>query len=262
MKRVKIKATPMFKRYYFRLLGRIAIFAFIFSMYLFKREWFYNLVFEPFIWKISIFHILWGIFMFVMIIHIFPNRLITMAQRKSKSIHYVPKAFFKLELYEYVQDQNKKAWRVLLCWLILNGFFGALYLVGLIGEVDLWMLVVFFFCSDMLCIMVFCPFQTFIMKNKCCVNCRIFDWGHFMMFSPTIFMKGFFSWSLFFTACVVLLKWEFTYSAYPERFWSGSNETLDCAKCNDRICKIKKAYLPRSINRWRDVPDDKDDDNA
>ena len=254
----KVKATPMFKRYYFRLLGRVAIFLFVFLMYLFKREWFYNLIFNPFIWKISIFHILWAIFMFIMIIHIFPNRLITMAQRKSKQIHFEKKKYDRLELLEYVQDMNRKAWKVLLSWLIIDGVFGALYLAGVIGEVDLWMLVVFYFACDMICIMVYCPFQTHIMHNKCCVNCRIFDWGHFMMFSPTIFMKGFFSWSLFFTACAVLIKWEFTYSSHPERFWSGSNATLDCSKCKDKLCKIKKAYIPKRFNSWDDVTDDKE----
>ena len=75
-------------------------------------------------------------------------------------------------------------------------------------------------------------------KNKCCVNCRIYDWGHFMMFTPMLFIQNFFSWSLFFTSLVVLIHWEIVYAKYPERFWSGSNKTLQCQNCKDKtFCK-------------------------
>ena len=83
------------------------------------------------------------------------------------------------------------------------------------------------------------------MKNKCCVNGRIFDWGHFMMFTPMLFIKSFFSWSLFFTSQVVLIRWELIYAKYPERFWSGSNTKLNCEKCNDKICKFKNIIIDR-----------------
>ena len=99
---------------------------------------------------------------------------------------------------------------------------------------------VFFFLCDYICILVFCPFQTCIMKNKCCVNCRIYDWGHFMMFTPMLFIPNFYSWSLFFTACVVLIRWEVVYAAHPERFWSGSNQILQCANCKDKTCQVKR----------------------
>ena len=78
------------------------------------------------------------------------------------------------------------------------------------------------------------------MKNKCCINCRIYDWGHFMMFTPMLFIRNFFSWSLFFTACIVLIKWEIIYAKHPERFYEGSNKNLQCQNCKDRTCQIKK----------------------
>lgn len=61
-----------------------------------------------------------------------------------------------------------------------------------------------------------------------------------MMFTPMLFIKNFFSWSLFFTSCIVLLHWEIIYAKYPERFWSGSNRKLECANCKDKICKYKR----------------------
>ncbi len=42
----------------------------------------------------------------------------------------------------------------------------------------------FYFLCDYVCILIYCPFQSHIMHNKCCVNCRIYGWGHFMIFTP------------------------------------------------------------------------------
>ena len=123
--------------------------------------------------------------------------------------------------------------------IILLGF-GLLYLFHIMDEADLMMLSVFYFLCDYICILIHCPFQFWIMKNRCCVNCRIFDWGHFMMFTPMLFIRNFYSWSLFFTSAIVLLKWEIVYAKHPERFWYGSNKHLQCANCNDKICQVKK----------------------
>ena len=139
-----------------------------------------------------------------------------------------------------MQKQNLAAWKVMLVWLCFNAIFGVLYLLEILCAGDLLMLTVFYFLCDYICILLFCPFQTVLMKNKCCVNCRIYDWGHFMMFTPMLFIKNFYSWSLFFTSLVVLLHWEITYAKYPERFWEGSNSTLKCNNCKERTCQIKK----------------------
>ena len=127
----------------------------------------------------------------------------------------------------------------MLVWLIGNFIVGILHLVGFLDASDLLMLTVFYFLCDYICILFYCPFQSGIMKNKCCVNCRIFDWGHFMMFTPMLFIKSFFSWSLFVTSFIVLIHWEIIYAKHPERFWSGSNQVLQCRNCKDKTCQIK-----------------------
>ena len=108
-----------------------------------------------------------------------------------------------------------------------------------------------FFLCDYICILVFCPFQTCIMKNKCCVNCRIYDWGHFMMFTPMLFIPNFYSWSLFFTSCVVLIRWELVYAAHPERFWSGSNQILQCENCKDKTCQMKRRVRNQVVKGFK-----------
>ena len=164
-----------------------------------------------------------------------------MALRKNEKENFQEvEGYSETELLKFVQDQNVKAWKVMLVWLSFNAIWGILYLCGVIEVADLLMLTVFYFLCDYICILFFCPFQKVIMKNKCCVNCRIYDWGHFMMFTPMLFIQNFFSWSLFFTSVVVLIRWEISYAQNPQRFWSGSNKTLQCANCKDKTCQIKK----------------------
>lgn len=237
----KIPFTKMMTSYMCKLVLRVIIFIAVFAFYIINKEGLYQLVTEPFWNSVSFIHVLWFIFMAMMIRHIVFPKNATMALRKADETEYEEKTKYdKLELYEYVHDQNIKAWRVMLVWLCVNAIWGILYLFQVLDNADLVMLSVFYFLCDYICILFFCPFQTGIMKNKCCVNCRIYDWGHFMMFTPMLFIKNFFSWSLFFTSCIVLLHWEIIYAKYPERFWSGSNRKLECANCKDKICKYKR----------------------
>ena len=237
----KIPFTKMMTSYMCKLVLRVIIFIAVFAFYIINKEGLYQLVTEPFWNSVSFIHVLWFIFMAMMIRHIVFPKNATMALRKADETEYEEKTKYdKLELYEYVYDQNIKAWRVMLVWLCVNAIWGILYLFQVFDNADLVMLSVFYFLCDYICILFFCPFQTGIMKNKCCVNSRIYDWGHFMMFTPMLFIKNFFSWSLFFTSCIVLLHWEIIYAKYPERFWSGSNRKLESANCKDKICKYKR----------------------
>lgn len=184
----------------------------------------------------------------IMLLHLIPNNRLSMAWKKAKETEYRPVEFYdELELMHYIQKQNIAAWKVMLVWLIFNAVWGALYLFGILIASDLLMLTVFYFLCDYICILFFCPFQKVLMKNKCCINCRIYDWGHFMMFTPMLFIKNFYSWSLFFTSLVVLIHWEITYAKHPERFWEGSNKTLQCRNCKERTCQIKRKLAGSSL---------------
>ena len=252
--KINIEMTSMLRRYLVKFIARVIIFVMILILYVRYREWtteflkhsFWTVEVSPFRFPITPLHVLWFLFMLIMLRHIFPgfSSKLTMALRKSKKEEYVPvPGYDEKELLKYVQKQNIRAWQVMLIWLSCNAVFGALYLAGVLKEADLLMLTVFYFLCDYICILFFCPFQTGVMKNKCCVNCRIYDWGHFMMFTPMLFIKSFFSWSLFFTSLVVLIHWEILYAIYPERFWEGSNQVLRCSQCKDKTCGIKKSIL-------------------
>lgn len=243
---LKIEPTKMMIRYMLKLVFRVGVFVSVLLFYIWNKELMCEVMTMPLYKGIKPFHLLWLVFMCIMIFHLFPKEILSMALRKSEPEHYDEvEGYSELSLLKFVQDQNRKAWMVMLVWLCFNAVFGILYLFGIVDSADLLMLTVFFFLSDYICILFFCPFQTFIMKNKCCVNCRIYDWGHFMMFTPMLFIRNFFSWSLFFTSVVVLIHWEIIYALHPERFWSGSNKTLQCSNCKDKTCQIKKKLANR-----------------
>ena len=236
----KVELTPMLRRYIIKLGIRVAVFLGILVTYLVHKEWLVKFITQSIGMGITPLHVLWLGFMLMMLYHLFPHEKLSMALRKAKKEVYIEvPGYSELELLRYVQDQNQKAWFVMLVWLIGNFIVGILHLIGVLDASDLLMLTVFYFLCDYICILFYCPFQSGIMKNKCCVNCRIFDWGHFMMFTPMLFIKSFFSWSLFVTSFIVLIHWEIVYARHPERFWSGSNQVLQCGNCKDKTCQIK-----------------------
>ncbi|MBQ9840575.1 MAG: hypothetical protein IJO78_03170 [Erysipelotrichaceae bacterium] len=233
--------TKMMKNYLVKLFLRISVFVIVFGMYIYDKELLISLAMQPLYMGITSMHVLWLVFMLMMLKHLFPKEQVTMALLKREEKKYVEvEGYSKLELLEFVQDQNQKAWRVMLVWLIGNGLVGLVYSMNWIGQAELFLLTVFYFLCDYICILFYCPFQSHIMKNRCCVNCRIYDWGHFMMFTPMIMIKSFYTWSLFFMACIVLIHWELVYAKHPERFYFGSNKRLQCANCKDKTCQIKR----------------------
>ena len=65
---------------------------------------------------------------------------------------------------------------------------GTLYFLNVI---DLGIVVIIslaFSVCDLICILFFCPFQTWMMHNRCCTTCRIYNWDFAMMFTPLIFI--------------------------------------------------------------------------
>ncbi len=242
--------TKMLKTYMLKFGARLLVFFSVLWVYLRYKEEVSALLVQP-LWKrVTPLHVLWVFFMCLMLSHLFPRRAFTMALRKVRARDYIPvPGYSEQELYHFVKDQNVKAWKVMLLWLLFNSLWGFLYLVGWIDNADLLMLTVFYFLCDYVCILFYCPFQNGIMGSRCCVNCRIYDWGHFMMFTPMLFIRNFFSWSLFAVSCVVLIRWEITYAKYPERFWSGSNQALQCACCKDKTCQIKRRIESLPVSR-------------
>lgn len=249
----KFVKTKMTRHYAIGFTFRLGVFIATFLAYLFYKETLYEFVRTPIRFGVTPLHVLWLVFMITMISHLFPTDKLPMSLRKYLKETYVEaEGYSEYELLQFVQDQNRKAWLVMLVWLCFNAIWGLLYLFKVIDNAGLLMLTVFYYLCDYICILFYCPFQSLLMKNKCCVNCRIYDWGHFMMFTPMLFIKDFFSWSLFFTSVVVLIHWELVYAKYPERFWEGSNRILQCRNCKDKTCQMKKK-IAKKVEKHIDI---------
>ncbi len=191
--------------------------------------------------------IIWIILMAEMIIQILPQSKITMGCLKQFKCNYqeVSRSYNADKLKVYIKKMNEKALVVLVVWLLFNSVFGVLYFQGVIGVKELVLLSIFYYVCDLICIIFWCPFQSLIMKNKCCVTCRIFNWGHFMMYTPMAFIASFFSITLFVTSILILIRWEYVVRKYPERFWEGTSEKLQCVNCTDKMCVVKKGHISK-----------------
>lgn len=147
---MKIIKTKMLTRYMYKLAVRVFIFLAVFLAYLTHKEVLYEFITHEFTFGIlehgiSPLHVLWLVFMVMMFFHLFPHEKLTMALRKEEKSQYAPvENYSELELLRFVQDQNGKAWTVLLVWLCFNTIWGLLYLFDVIDSADLLMLTVFF----------------------------------------------------------------------------------------------------------------------
>ena len=122
---------------------------------------------------------------------------------------------------------------------MLNGAIGLMYAAKWIDAGILLLISLAYSVCDMICILFFCPFQTWFMKNKCCTSCRIYNWDFIMMVTPLIFIPSVFTWSLVFCALLLLIRWEVTIHRHPERFFEETNGNLSCASCQERLCQHK-----------------------
>jgi hypothetical protein len=176
-----------------------------------------------------------------MVLKFFPQPVMSMGCRKQFKSNYAPsgKNPSVSEIAAWMKGENAAAKRVFTVWLGINTLVAGFYWAGFYGEPEMLLLSLLYYVFDLICIVIYCPFQALIMKNRCCVTCRIFNWDSIMMFTPLIFVRSLFSWSLVAIALILLIHWEVTYRKHPERFMEESNANLNCAHCNDRLCKVK-----------------------
>lgn len=238
------------KRYVLRLIGRCGIFVICMVMWVVNPQAFLVLEGTNFLRELSVFHALWLIWVVDMILQIIPiKNKVALGSQKLFLHRFQPiRERVKVQtLKDYVIRTTKAAYKVLILWAALIAVIGVLYRTGIIGAVELFLICVFFYVCDLICVLVWCPFRL-IMKNKCCTTCRIFNWDHLMMFSPLIFLDGFFARSLVLLALAAWLTWEVCVAVYPERFCELTNAALRCSECTDKLCTqyCKKLREPNS----------------
>ena len=179
--------------------------------------------------------VLWLLFTSEMVARFFPSGVRSPGSQKQFASN-----FRKTGNTEIVIPDNHATVLVVLAWILFNGIFGALHIVGILNDDFMLLLCSLFSVSDMICILFFCPFQVFFFKNRCCVTCRIYNWDFAMMFTPLFFVPGLYTWSLLGIAVVLLAFWEIIFFLHPERFSENTNAYLSCAGCTEQLCRHKK----------------------
>lgn len=186
----------------------------------------------------SLLHALWAIWVGDMILQLIPaKKNIALGSKKLFKQYFTP-ARVKQDLNSlkrYIVATTKTAYKIFILWALLIAVLGWMYFRGWIDNVGLFMVSVLFYMCDLICVLFWCPFRL-LLKNRCCTTCRIFNWDHIMMFTPMLFVRGFYAYSLIALALVVWIAWELSIILHPERFWFMSNETLRCQNCTDKLC--------------------------
>ncbi len=224
--------------YFLRLIGRIAVLLIGVLTYLYAREQFSVADGWNFFQEFSPLHILWGIWMYDMILQLIPVKAhISIGSRKVFSSLFRPikeKVNYQ-RLKAYIKDTTAAAYKVMIIWILLTVVLSVLHFCGVIDTGLMILLAIFFYVCDLICVLIWCPFRL-IMKNKCCTTCRIFNWDHLMMFLPIISLNSFYSWTLVGVSFLIWMVWELCVLLYPERFWENSNMALQCSECTDKLC--------------------------
>lgn len=188
--------------------------------------------------KFSIFHLLWLTWIIDMITQLYPAKNIALGSQKVFKVKFRP-AINKLldwdKLKDYMIKTNKAAGKVMALWASLIAILGVLKHTKVLHNKHLFLISVAFYICDLICVLIWCPFRL-IMGNKCCTTCRIFNWDHLMMFTPMLFVGGFFSASLVIFSIINFMIWEVVVYLHPERFWENSNMSLKCSECTDKLC--------------------------
>ena len=179
--------------------------------------------------------IVWIFFVVGMVMRIFPSKFETIGCQKQLKRNYIPTDEKKPSLTSW-----KSTFLLTVCWIGLNLIFGILYFFGIFDAGMLILISLAYSVCDIVCILFFCPIRDWFLKNKCCADCRIYNWDYAMMFTPLVFIPHLYTWSLLGLSLVLLLIWEITYKLYPERFAKNTNASLACQNCKEKPCRHKK----------------------
>ena len=129
---------------------------------------------------------------------------------------------------------------VLAVWIISNAVVFGLYFLGWLSQRAMVCLAGFYGVCDIICILFFCPFQAWMMHNRCCTTCRIYNWDYLMLCTPLLPLTGPLTRWACILAAVLFVRWEITYHFRRERFFESSNQALQCSQCQEHLCRYKR----------------------
>ncbi len=178
--------------------------------------------------------IVWVVFVMEMIFRFFPSRFESPGCQKQFARNYQKSGKTDVQI-----SDNNASVLVMLVWISFNMIFGALHMIGVLDDGIMLILCSVYSVCDVICILFFCPFQTWLLKNKCCSSCRIYNWDYAMMFTPLFFVEKDYLWTLLALSLVLMIRWEITFYRHPERFSENTNDYIKCANCSEKLCAHK-----------------------
>ncbi len=231
----KIKLTPVSVWHYVRLTYRSILFILLIIGYV-RYRFIYH---EPFIIGLEkmpvIIYVVWAVYVIEMLFRFFPSKLESPGCQKQFARNYI-----KTGETDIIIPDNNGTVLALFIWIVFNLIFGALHMKGILDDGIMILLCGAYSVCDLICILFFCPFQSWILKNKCCSACRIYNWDYAMMFTPLFFVEKTYTWSLLALSIALLIRWELTFYLHPERFSEHTNAYLKCTNCTEKLCTHKK----------------------
>ena len=105
--------------------------------------------------------LIWVVYAAEMICRFFPSRLESLGCQKQFRRNYIP-----TDKTEPILPARRGTVTVALVWLALNGVIGVLYFTHVIDMAILMLISLLYGVCDMICILFFCPFQMWFMKNR------------------------------------------------------------------------------------------------
>lgn len=230
----KIKLSVISSLHYGKLFLRTALFLLALVMYILSRVRHDGELFRGYENSLWVLILIATVYTAEMIARFFPSKLESMGCQKQFARNFKPTS-----RVQPVRMPWKRTFAVVASWLALNGAIGVLYFKKVIDAGILVLISLAYGVCDMVCILFFCPFQTWFMKNRCCSVCRIYNWDFAMMFTPFAFLRTPFTWGMLTLSLILLLRWEITYRRHPQRFSEATNASLSCANCQEKLCQHK-----------------------
>ena len=185
----------------------------------------------------------WLLLMGSMVFRLFPSRVESLGCQKAYVHRFYPTGSSPTP--EDIRSADWGAVKVLLFWTAANALFFLGHWHGWLDDRAMVCLAGFYGVCDIICILFFCPFQSWMMHNRCCTTCRIYDWDYLMLCTPLLCIPGLFRLTACALAAFIFLRWEVTFLRRRERFFEASNDALRCAQCQEHLCKYKRALAAK-----------------
>lgn len=186
------------------------------------------------------YHIIWLLLITEMLFVCIPSLNRQVSCGKLFARHYRETALHYDEnaLKAHTRLENRRAAIAALLWFAALSAIGALYFTVIKDKIYLHLAVVLFYFGDQVAINIWCPIRAWIISNKCCTTCRIYNWDNMMIFSPYIFLPSIWTWTILGLAAFILVQWEYMHHKHPQRFAEISNLNLGCRACRKKKCRL------------------------